>query len=376
MSDTLQQTGLIVDALQRVRDEALQHGRRLTDNGKGIDDHQVHAERLAYLATQVEAARSCLHYAQAAGANRADENGHTASMALGFAAEVGQRLVGQVGTHIEDFGFDEAFLNDTLGQPQVRAAIRDGARESRFRTIGQTVLATKGVNHSWLESDIAAMTRDSVRQFAKSEVAPIAERVHRNDELIPESVIKNMSELGYFGMSVPEEYGGGGMGNLAMIITTEELSAASLGVAGSLITRPEILTKALLRGGTEDQKKKWLPPIASGELMVAISVTEPDTGSDVASVKCRAEPATLNGQSGFVIDGAKAWCTFAGRANIIALLARTNPDVSSGARGLSLFIVEKDAFAGHSFEMQQQTGGVLQGDAIPTLGYRGCIPMC
>ena len=253
-----------------------------------------------------------------------------------------------------------AFLNDTLGQPQVRAAIRDGARESRFRTIGQTVLATKGVNHSWLESDIAAMTRDSVRQFAKSEVAPIAERVHRNDELIPESVIKNMSELGYFGMSVPEEYGGGGMGNLAMIITTEELSAASLGVAGSLITRPEILTKALLRGGTEDQKKKWLPPIASGELMVAISVTEPDTGSDVASVKCRAEPATLNGQSGFVIDGAKAWCTFAGRANIIALLARTNPDVSSGARGLSLFIVEKDAFAGHSFEM--------------TTGDRRCAP--
>ena len=371
MSDTLQQAGLIVDALQKVRDEALRHGRNLTDNGKGIDDHQVHAERLAYLATEVEAARSCLRYAQAAGENSADESDHTATMALGFAAEVGQRLVGQASTHIEDFGFDETFLNDTLGQPQVRAAIRDGAHESRFRTIGQTVLATKGVNHSWLESDIAEMTRDSVRQFAKSEVAPIAERVHRNDELIPESVIKNMSELGYFGMSVPEEYGGGGMGNLAMIITTEELSAASLGVAGSLITRPEILTKALLRGGTEDQKKTWLPPIASGELMVAISVTEPDTGSDVASVKCRAEPATVNGQSGFVIDGAKAWCTFAGRANIIALLARTNPDTSSGARGLSLFIVEKDAFPGHSFEMKQETGGVLQGDAIPTLGYRG-----
>ena len=371
MSDTLQQAGLIVDALQKVRDEALRHGRNLTDNGKGIDAHQVHAERLAYLATEVEAARSCLRYAQAAGENSADESDHTATMALGFAAEVGQRLVGQVSTHIEDFGFDETLLNNTLGQPQVRAAIRDGAHESRFRAIGQTVLATKGVNHSWLESDIAEMTRDSVRQFAKSEVAPIAERVHRNDELIPESVIKNMSELGYFGMSVPEEYGGGGMGNLAMIITTEELSAASLGVAGSLITRPEILTKALLRGGTEDQKKTWLPPIASGELMVAISVTEPDTGSDVASVKCRAEPATVNGQSGFVIDGAKAWCTFAGRANIIALLARTNPDTSSGARGLSLFIVEKDAFPGHSFEMKQETGGVLQGDAIPTLGYRG-----
>ena len=371
MSDVLQETNLIVDALQKVRDEALHHGRTLTGNGKGIDDHQVHSERLAYLATEVEAARSSLHYAQAAKDNGGDDNGQHASMALGFAAEVGQKLVGQVSTHIEDFGFEESFLNDTLGSSEVKAAIRDGARESRFRDIGQAVLATKGTNNAWLESDIAEMTRDTVRQFAKSEVTPIAERVHRNDELIPEDVIKNMSELGFFGMSVPEEYGGGGMGNLAMIITTEELSAASLGVAGSLITRPEILTKALLRGGTEDQKQKWLPPIAAGDLMVAISVTEPDTGSDVASVKCRAEAAAVNGQSGYVLDGAKAWCTFAGRANIIALLARTNPDTSSGARGLSLFIVEKDAFPGHSFEMKQESGGVLQGDAIPTLGYRG-----
>ncbi|MGH8007622.1 MAG: acyl-CoA dehydrogenase family protein, partial [Candidatus Binatia bacterium] len=152
---------------------------------------------------------------------------------------------------------------------------------------------------------------------------------------------------------------------------TEELSAASLGVAGSLITRPEILTKALLRGGTEAQKNKWLPPIASGALMVAISVTEPDIGSDVASVQCKAEAAAVDGKPGFLINGAKAWCTFAGRANIIALLARTNPDLRSGARGLSLFIVEKDPFPGHSFEMRQPAGGLLQGDAIPTLGYRG-----
>ena len=371
MPEALQQTRLLVDTLQKVRDGALQHGRMLTNNGKGIDDHQVHVERLAYLATEVEAAQCLLNYAQAAKQNSGDDNGNMSNMALGFAAEVSQKLVGQASTHLDDFGFDESFLNDTLGQAQVKAAIRDGANEGRFRTIGQAVLATKGVNNSWLESDIAEMTRDSVRQFAKSEVAPIAERVHRNDELIPESIIKNMSELGYFGMSVPEEYGGGGMGNLAMIITTEELSAASLGVAGSLITRPEILTKALLRGGTEDQKQKWLPPLAAGELMVAISVTEPDTGSDVASVNCRAEAASVDGQSGYILDGAKAWCTFAGRANIIALLARTNPDTSSGARGLSLFIVEKDSFPGHSFEMKQSSGGVLQGDAIPTLGYRG-----
>jgi (2S)-methylsuccinyl-CoA dehydrogenase len=368
MTDTLRQTTNIVDALQKVQDEALHQGRRITDGGKAIDDHQVHAERLAYLATEAEAARALLGYAQGA-----QEQGETdaSEMALGFAAEVGQRILGQVDTHLTDFGFPESLLADTLGRTDVKAAIRVGAHESRFRNIGRSVIANRGMNNSWLESEIATMTRDSVRQFARSEVSSVAERVHRHDELIPEQIIKQMAELGFFGMSVPEEYGGGGMGNLAMIITTEELSTASLGVAGSLITRPEILTKALLRGGSEVQKKKWLPPIAAGDLMVAISVTEPDTGSDVASVKCKAESAIVGGKSGFVLNGAKAWCTFAGRANIIALLARTNADPRSGARGLSLFIVEKDSFPGHSFEMRQPTGGLLQGNAIPTLGYRG-----
>lgn len=368
MADTLQQATIIVDALQKVRDEALHQGRSVTDKGKGIDEHQVHAERLAYLATEVEAARALLTYAQAA---RAHGDAEIGEMALGFAAETGAKLFGQANTHLADFGFAEAFLGETLEHADVKAAIRSGAQESRFRQIGRAVITNRGVNNAWLDSEIALMARDSVRQFARSEVSPIAERVHRHDELIPEPIIQQMAELGFFGMSVPEEYGGGGMGNLAMIITTEELSAASLGVAGSLITRPEILTKALLRGGTEAQKKKWLPPIAAGELMVAISVTEPDIGSDVASVQCKAEAAAVDGKQGFVINGAKAWCTFAGRADIIALLARTNPDLRTGARGLSLFIVEKDRFPGHSFEMQQPTGGLLQGDAIPTLGYRG-----
>ncbi|MGH7965217.1 MAG: acyl-CoA dehydrogenase family protein, partial [Candidatus Binatia bacterium] len=368
MTDVLQQATLIVDALQKVRDEALHHGRLITDQGKGIDEHQIHAERLAYLATEVEAAGALLTYAQAA---REHGDADIAEMALGFAAETGHKLLGQTDLHLADFGFAEAFLADTLGRTDIKAAIRAGAHESRFRQIGQSVLSQRGVNNAWLESEIALMARDSVRQFARSEVSPVAERVHRHDELIPEPIIQQMAELGFFGMSVPEEYGGGGMGNLAMIITTEELSAASLGVACSLITRPEILTKALLRGGTEAQKNKWLPPIASGALMVAISVTEPDIGSDVASVQCKAEAAAVDGKPGFLINGAKAWCTFAGRANIIALLARTNPDLRSGARGLSLFIVEKDPFPGHSFEMRQPAGGLLQGDAIPTLGYRG-----
>jgi (2S)-methylsuccinyl-CoA dehydrogenase len=156
-----------------------------------------------------------------------------------------------------------------------------------------------------------------------------------------------------------------------MILTTEELSRASLAAAGSLITRPEILTKALVGGGTEAQKKQWLPRIAAGEVMVGISVTEPDIGSDVASVKCRAERRTVDGEEGWVINGPKAWCTFAGRANVLAVLCRTDPDVSKKAKGLSLFVVPKDTFDGHEFEMKQAGGGRLVGKADATPGYRG-----
>jgi (2S)-methylsuccinyl-CoA dehydrogenase len=152
-----------------------------------------------------------------------------------------------------------------------------------------------------------------------------------------------------------------------MILTTEELSRASLAAAGSLITRPEILTKALLQGGTDAQKAHWLPKIAAGEIMVGISVTEPDIGSDVAGVKCRAEKRGDD----WVIDGPKAWCTFAGRANVLAVLCRTDPDLGKGAKGLSLFIVPKDTFEGHDFEMKQPGGGRIVGKADATPGYRG-----
>jgi (2S)-methylsuccinyl-CoA dehydrogenase len=180
-----------------------------------------------------------------------------------------------------------------------------------------------------------------------------------------------MAELGYFGLAIPEEYGGSGLGNLAMILTTEELSRASLAAAGSLITRPEILTKALLVGGTEEQKRRWLPRIAAGEAMVGISVTEPDVGSDVASLKCRAERRRVEGREVWSITGPKAWCTFAGRADVLAVLCRTDPDPAKGARGLSLFIVPKDRFDGHSFEAKQPGGGRLVGKADATPGYRG-----
>jgi (2S)-methylsuccinyl-CoA dehydrogenase len=360
----------LVDNTERLVTAALEEARRRTDGGKGIDEAQPQCERLAYAATELAAAKDLLAYAQAAA-----EHGHrdavTEAMAAVFAAEVAHRLKGQIDAHAEEFGLSDEVLNDTVGAAATKAIVRGALGDAWVQAIGRQVIEQRGVNHSWIAEEMAMMSRDAVRQFAETEVMPIADRLHRHDELIPEDLIRKMAELGYFGMSVPEEFGGGGMGNLVMIITTEELSRASLAGAGSLITRPEILTKALLKGGTEAQKKKWLPRIASGELMVAISVTEPDVGSDVASVKCRADAGEVGGRTGYLINGAKAWCTFAGRADVLALLARTDPDMKKGARGLSLFIVEKDPFTGHNFEMRQQSGGMLVGRADATPGYRG-----
>jgi (2S)-methylsuccinyl-CoA dehydrogenase len=349
---------------------SLKVASRRTDGGKGIDNEQVHCERLAYAATEAAAARDLLSYAKAAAAAGQRDAGIEA-MAAAFGAEVAQRLSAQIDAHWEEFGLNEDLVNATLGATATKKIVRAAAADAAVRAIGRYVIERRGANHSWIDNELAVMTRDSVRQFAEMEVAPIAERIHRHDELVPDAIIEKMSELGFFGMSVPEALGGGGMGNLAMIITTEELSRGSLAAAGSLITRPEILTKALLKGGTEGQKRKWLPPIAAGKIMVGISVTEPDIGSDVASVKCRADATEVGGKKGYVINGAKAWCTFAGRANVLALLARTDPDPKKGARGLSLFIVEKDAFSGHEFEMKQPTGGLLAGKADATPGYRG-----
>ena len=165
-----------------------------------------------------------------------------------------------------------------------------------------------------------------------------------------------------------------------MVIATEELSHASLGIGGSLITRPEILTRALVKGGTEEQKLEWLPKLATAEVMPAVAVTEPDFGSDVAGIKVTATPAEgADGAPGYVINGFKTWCTFGARADALALLARTDPDRTKGHRGLSLFVVPKPRGEGHGFQFTQdpittddgERVGKMEGRPIDTIGYRG-----
>ena len=215
------------------------------------------------------------------------------------------------------------------------------------------------------------LMRDTFRRFSDDVVAPLAEEVHRQDLDIPDEILEPLKEMGMFGLSIPENYGGlqedGKEDTVGMCVVTEELSRGSLGAAGSLITRPEILSRALLKGGTEEQKQHWLPQLAVGDPLCAVAVTEPNYGSDVAGVRLKASPV----EGGWSLNGAKTWCTFGGKAGVLMVLARTNPDMSSGHRGLSMFLVEKPVHSGHAFEVDQDSGGKLTGRAIATLGYRG-----
>lgn len=215
------------------------------------------------------------------------------------------------------------------------------------------------------------LMRESFEQFGRDVVMPLAADIHRGDLIIPDAILDPLRAMGCFGLSVPNRFGGlkpdDHEDSLGMVVVTQALSRASLGAAGSLITRPEIMARAIMEGGTPQQQALWLPGLAAGEPLCAISVTEPDTGSDVAAVTLKAERV----DGGWVLNGNKTWCTFAGKAGAILVLARTDPAVRPLHKGLSLFVVEKPSTDGHSFDHVQPGGGRLSGRAIPTIGYRG-----
>jgi (2S)-methylsuccinyl-CoA dehydrogenase len=301
--------------------------------GSGLDAHQVAADHLAWAVARAEAARACREWADRA----ADQ------LAARVAAVV----------EAEALYFAES-------------------RSTELHALGAEDLAGLQAEYHPLEDAAAGdehrLLRSALREFAERELRPHARDVHRRDLDVPEEVVRGAAALGLFGLSIPEAYGGARAAepdHRAMLIATEELSRASLAAGGSLITRPEILVSALLRGGTDEQKRAWLPAIASGERLVAVAVTEPDTGSDVASIACR---AVGRADGDWEISGTKLWCTFAGRSELLMVLCRTS---DAGHRGLSVFVLEKPAYAGHEFEHRQPSGGVLRGRAIPTIGYRG-----
>jgi (2S)-methylsuccinyl-CoA dehydrogenase len=322
-----------------------------------VDADQVVAYDLAHAAAAVEIARTLLDY----GAKGDEEAAITCAFAADAVADVAGKLYGrEAAWGVEVGALDEA--------RSFVAAYRDPA----------FLAGIEGAGPRHLDDDFE-LVQDTFRRFAEDKIRPVAEHVHRHNGDIPEEVISGLAELGAFGLSVPESHGGFAAGGesdyLGMVVATEELSRGSLGVGGSLITRPEILTRALVKGGTDEQKAEWLPKLATAEVMAAVAVTEPDFGSDVAGIKCT---ATRTG-GGWLINGVKTWCTFGARADALMLLVRTDPDRSQAHRGLSLFVVPKERGDGHGFELAQAAGadggapggGKMEGRPIDTIGYRG-----
>jgi (2S)-methylsuccinyl-CoA dehydrogenase len=340
-----------IDLAAKVVDAAV---GRLSAEG-AIDREQVLAYDVAHAAAAVATAKGLLDYG-----GKGEIEG---SITCAFTADAVAELAGKVFGREAEWGVDPGAL--------------DGARGFVTTYRAAEFLASitdPGPRH--LDGDFE-LVQDTFRRFAETELAPIAEHIHRTNGDIPEEIISGLAEMGAFGLSIPSEYGGYGEGGegefIGMVVSTEELSRGSLGAGGSLITRPEILARALLAGGTKEQKHEWLPKLATAEVMNAVAVTEPDFGSDVAGVKVTATPT----DGGWLITGVKTWCTFGARADVLLVLARTDPDRSKGHRGLSMFIVPKQRGESHGFELVQPAeggapgGGKMEGRPIDTLGYRG-----
>ncbi len=378
-SQTIQQARAVIASVQSAVDSALAFIKSQCINESGrlsgskLDDYQLVSYELAYSSAELSAARSICDYA----CRIRESKGEQAALyleerfALVFAAEAAQNTRARLSLRPAEYGLSEAQIATALNTPEVLGFCQDHQQTSQLAELGKDILDQDGRIGDYLLDEDKEIMREAFQRFAADVVAPRAEHIHREDLLIPDEILNPLVEMGCFGLSIPEKFGGlqpdDQEDNMGMIVVTEELSRGSLAAAGSLITRPEILSRALLAGGTDEQKAHWLPKLASADPFCAVAITEPDYGSDVAGMKLKAEKV----EGGWMLNGNKTWCTFGGKAGVLLTLARTNPDPGLGHKGLSMFLVEKPSFDGHDFKYEQPGGGVLTGKAIPTIGYRG-----
>lgn len=257
-----------------------------------------------------------------------------------------------------DLGLEGRAVDAFLSEP-VRRLIEGIAPADRMRLA--ELIHDGEFGDQGLSDDSLDMIRDQFRKFADEEVKPHAHGWHERDELIPIAIVEQLAELGVFGLTIPEEQGGLGLSKEAMCVVTEELSRGYIGV-GSLGTRTEIAGELIRLGGTDEQKAYWLPKLASGEILPTAVFTEPNTGSDLASLTTRA----VREDGHWVVTGAKTWITHAARADLMTLLVRTNP-AEKGYKGLSMLLAEKPRGTdADPFPIDGLTGG-----EIHVLGYRG-----
>jgi len=333
---------------------------------KLIDQEQHIVHGLAWIATYVETLREVANWAV-----RLQDEGlfgetEAALSCLLFSSYLGDLKGGIAMNQGEtirpsELGL-EASVDEALSGPASTALLAAATQELKTRTADLVAQAQgKGTIEVTGLDETYEMVRDTFRRFGQEKVAPFAHGWHLRDELIPMSVLTEMADLGVFGLTIPEEFGGSGMGKTAMCVVSEELSRAYIGV-GSLGTRSEIAAELILTGGTGEQKNYWLPRIASAETLPTAVFTEPNTGSDLGALRTRGE----NKGSHWEITGNKTWITHAARADMMTLLARTKPETDNFS-GLSMFLAPKPRGTDETpFPAAGMTGGEIE-----VLGYRG-----
>lgn len=367
LPDLLALTAAALPQVEALFEQARSEVRaRVSHDGKivseGLEEHQFAAHALSWLATYVEALRQ-----MRAWAGRLSDAGRFGEMeALLLQIGSGEYLAQIIGgipmsqgevARLSDMGATwspegaAASLIAGGNTPIARARLVELMRDNHGR-------ATFGA--SGLEEELE-MIRDQFRRFAEEKVIPYAHGWHLRDELIPMGIIEELAGMGVFGLTIPEEFGGLGLSKASMVVVSEELSRGYIGV-GSLGTRSEIAAELILCGGTPEQKAHWLPKLASGEILPTAVFTEPNTGSDLGSLRTRAVKAGEDWE----VTGNKTWITHAARTHVMTLLARTEPDTTD-YRGLSMFLAEKTPGTDAApFPTPGMTGGEIE-----VLGYRG-----
>ncbi len=373
LDDLLSLTGAAVAPAEALLAEATESVRAAVSTDGRISSAAMDAEQsathgLAWLATYVESLRQMQHWAtrlsEAGNFGEVEQLVH--QIAFGeYLAQIAGGIAMNQGevTRLADLGLDEGALA-RFRTAQVQALIARGNTQGARLALVALMQERAGeitVGRTGLDDELE-MIREQFRRFAVEKVEPYAHEWHLKDELIPMEIIGELAEMGVFGLTIPEEHGGLGLSKASMVVVSEELSRGYIGV-GSLATRSEIAAELVLRGGTDEQKQKWLPGLASGEILPTAVFTEPNTGSDLGALRTRA----VRDEAGdWKVTGNKTWITHAARTHVMTLLARTKPDTTDH-RGLSMFLAEKQPGTdADPFPTPGMTGGEIE-----VLGYRG-----
>ena len=334
-------------------------------NRAKLDAEQTAVHGLAWTGTYVEALRQMLDWARRLEADGKLGELEKLLLQIAYGEYLGQLQGGLMMSQNEFIRPTDMHMEDAsaVATPAALRLMSAGVADPAKKRVVDLVLEREGsatYGDTGLDEEFE-MVRDQFKRFADEKVQPYAHEWHLKDELIPIEVIEAMGELGVFGLTIPEEYGGSGMGKTAMCVVSEELSRGYIGV-GSLGTRSEIAAELILCGGRDEQKAEYLPKIACAEILPTAVFTEPNTGSDLGSLKTRAKK---DGDD-YVITGNKTWITHAARTDIMTVLTRTDPQ-STDWRGLSMFLVPKT----RGDDANPFPDPTIDGGEIEVLGYRG-----